>query len=330
LAILRKTGVNDAKRRDVLWLLGAVGLSAIALLVSPYGPGLPMFLLRTGTVPRPDIAEWAPMKLMSYHGVVYLLLAGIVGYAVTLTRQRKPVLVILLVVIALAPLTAVRHLPLFGLAVAILAGPMLGNIRGASPVASRPATPHSKAIAVVLTPLVMTSAVCVVMAVPNFRCIHLEPASFLFPVRATALLQASGARGNVVTMFNWGEYLIWQVGPQIKVSIDGRRETVYSSEMRQKARNFEHGRERWDAILDDPTDLALVQTGSAAANLLQRHPGWQLVYEDAVARLFSRRESRIGGTIAATPVPGVPADGSGLCFPAHRGATSGVRADVIQ
>jgi hypothetical protein len=32
----------------------------------------------------------------------------------------------------------------------------------------------------------------------------------------------------MVTWFDWGEYAIWHFGPDIKVSLDGRRETVYS------------------------------------------------------------------------------------------------------
>ncbi len=31
--------------------------------------------------------------------------------------------------------------------------------------------------------------------------------------------------------FNWGEYAIWHFGPRLRVSIDGRRETVYSQRM---------------------------------------------------------------------------------------------------
>ena len=28
--------------------------------------------------------------------------------------------------------------------------------------------------------------------------------------------------------FDWGEYVIWHLGPQVRVSVDGRRETVYA------------------------------------------------------------------------------------------------------
>jgi hypothetical protein len=31
-----------------------------------------------------------------------------------------------------------------------------------------------------------------------------------------------------VTFFDWGQYALWHFGPSLKVSIDGRRETIYS------------------------------------------------------------------------------------------------------
>src|SRR5262249_40632920 len=34
--------------------------------------------------------------------------------------------------------------------------------------------------------------------------------------------------GKMGTWFDWGEYAIWHLGPQVRVSLDGRRETVYS------------------------------------------------------------------------------------------------------
>jgi hypothetical protein len=39
-----------------------------------------------------------------------------------------------------------------------------------------------------------------------------------------------GRQGRLVTAFNWGEYALWHFGPSLKVSIDGRRETLYADE----------------------------------------------------------------------------------------------------
>jgi hypothetical protein len=42
-----------------------------------------------------------------------------------------------------------------------------------------------------------------------------------------ALADAS-ARGKLVTWFDWGEFALWHLGPGLRVSMDGRRETIYS------------------------------------------------------------------------------------------------------
>ena len=54
--------------------------------------------------------------------------------------------------------------------------------------------------------------------------------TWLPDVAAAKALSASHPSGRMVTWFDWGEYAIWQFGPASKVSIDGRRETVYSEQ----------------------------------------------------------------------------------------------------
>jgi hypothetical protein len=46
-----------------------------------------------------------------------------------------------------------------------------------------------------------------------------------------AFLQASQASGRLLSWFDWGQYAIWHL-PRLKVSYDGRRETVYSTRIR--------------------------------------------------------------------------------------------------
>ena len=58
---------------------------------------------------------------------------------------------------------------------------------------------------------------------------RLAGAEWLPEREAVEFLRASHLRGNVLTFFDWGEYAIWHVSPAIKVSIDGRRETIYSN-----------------------------------------------------------------------------------------------------
>ena len=68
-----------------------------------------------------------------------------------------------------------------------------------------------------------------VRAVP--RCIVIAPpdnGSYGPDVVAGESLR--GSEGRLVTSFNWGEYALWHFGPALKVSVDGRRETLYADE----------------------------------------------------------------------------------------------------
>jgi hypothetical protein len=147
-------------------------------------------------------------------------------------------------------------------------------------------------------------------------CIQIDPFYFPFPARAVALLERSGVRGNLAIPFSWGEYALWYLGPGVKVSIDGRRETVYSDENYGRSLDFERGTGDWDALLKTaPTDLVLIRTGSRAATLLSRTGGWVPLYADTFSVLLAR-ESFSGLTqILATPIPALPDNGDGLCFP---------------
>jgi hypothetical protein len=52
------------------------------------------------------------------------------------------------------------------------------------------------------------------------------------------LVKRNRMTGRLAVWFDWGEYAIWHFAPALKVSIDGRRETVYSDGMLQKHLSF--------------------------------------------------------------------------------------------
>src|SRR5207248_600661 len=104
------------------------------------------------------------------------------------------------------------------------------------------------------------SLLLMALSVPRFGCIRVEPGYFPFPARAVAWLKQSGIRGNVAVPFDWGEYVLWHLGPGIRVSIDGRRETIYSDKAYRQSLDFERGTGVWDALLKTaPTDLVLAR-----------------------------------------------------------------------
>src|SRR5262249_6030167 len=145
---------------------------------------------------------------------------------------------------------------------------------------------------------------------PRFGCIRIEPDDFPCPARAVALLEQSGVRGNIAVPYNWGEYVLWHLGPGVKVSIDGRRETVYSEETCRQARDFEQGTGVWDALLKTapPTDLVLGPNASPTTNLLSHIDSWLPIYQDTYCAIFVRAGLPGLRRIVQTPIATLPDD----------------------
>lgn len=123
------------------------------------------------------------------------------------------------------------------------------------------------------------------------------------------MVKQRGLQGRLVVWFDWGEYAIWHFAPDLLVSIDGRRETVYSEEVMQKHLNFYYVPSASDAFLAEtipdhiwlPVDLPVV------SNLLAS--GWMPLYRGPRSIWLSRDAS--DSTSGASKVT----VGGRRCFP---------------
>lgn len=301
------------ERRLEPGVLAPIALAAAALCLSPYGLHLPGFLLRTATVPRPDVLEWQPVQLASPQGAAYLLLLGaaLAGWALS-RRERRLEQAAVFASVALLPLMATRHTDLFAIGAVLLAGEHIADVAARLfPRRTAAAAPRGVTAGIALlaaaAPLVGTGA--------NAGCMRIEADRSAFPVRAVGTLVRSGATANVAVPAAWGEYMIWAAGPRLRVSFDGRRETVYSDSVRELTFRLMTGEGDWSALVRDArTELVLARVGSPGFNLLRLEPGWSLVYADATAAIFARAGSALAARIRATTPPELPADGAGLCL----------------
>jgi hypothetical protein len=301
-------------------LLALGSTCGLALFLNPYGERLVAFLFTAGISPRPEISEWTPLALWSLPGLLYLVLLaiGIAGLAGS-RQPRRPEAIVIFTAVSALPFFANRHYPLFALTLVVSAGAHIADAsnRWAIPAWSRYLRSRLVTAACVLACLVLLG-----VSWPRFGCIRVDPYYFPFPARAVALLNRSGIRGNMAVPFDWGEYVLWHLGPGVKVSIDGRRETLYSDDAYRQSLDLEHGRGVWDALLKTaPTDLALTSNVSPTTNLLSRTEGWVPLYQDTFCVLFARAGFVGIGPIAQAgesfhPGPLLPPDGRGLCFPA--------------
>ncbi len=301
-------------------LITVLAASTLALLFNPYLWELPAFLFRTATVPRPDISEWRPLSLTTIPGLLYLFLVGSGAFVVLRTqRERRPPILLVLLVTALLPLTAIRHLSLFALTFAVFLAPYIADVWSKRAAQSRSGPPGgSRQARLAIVGLNFLAAIVMIAAsISRVVCIPINEHSAIgLPARAVGLLLKAGTEGNLAIFFDYGEYAIWHLNSRIKVSMDGRRETVYPDSIYREALRFQSGVGAWDDVLEKhPTDMALVPRALPTFNLLTLKPGWELAHEDSLVGLFVRAGWGPGEHLTATEPPRVSYSGRGLCFP---------------
>lgn len=288
---------RDGRLPALLTLIAAV----VATFINPYGPRLLLFLLETATVSRPEIWEWNPVSLTKPFGLLYLAFLAVSVLGVVHRRGRLPLAQLLLYgLLAFLPLVARRHVSLFAVGGLVLAGPAV-----ASWVASWPVWQRVSAKAAT-----WVTAVGLVLAVAMlpFAAFNLGRISILsgtpMPTRIVAALKQINAAGRMAVEFSWGEYVLWHLGPQVQVSIDGRRETVYSPRIYDQNLAFLYGQGDWSAVLDNGApDMALLLRGGATYNLMSLKPGWRLALQDGAAALFVRQSSPLDSQLTPALLP---------------------------
>ena len=192
-----------------------------ATLATPYGIGLWQFLHDTVGTSRPEIKDWIPLLALPWPIVAYECLAPALGLVAVMKAGRVSVAyAAMLTVLAAATWRISRVDAFLHCAVILLLAPQLDAWLGRT-AREEPATapPRSRWLAV--------SAFAMSAAIASRGWIPVTGSWAPDPVALSAI-QSSGAK-RVLTWFDWGEYAIWHLAPEgIRVSMDGRRETVYS------------------------------------------------------------------------------------------------------
>jgi hypothetical protein len=109
-----------------------------------------------------------------------------------------------------------------------------------------------------------------------------------YPYGAVRFMYESGCTGNVALPLEWGEFVLWHLNDQIKVSLDGRFATVYPESVVRGNFALLAGDPGWREFLDtNPTTAVLVPGGVSTPWLSQA--GFEKVYGDGVATLLAAK-----------------------------------------
>jgi hypothetical protein len=290
---------------------GLAVVTAIALtLLNPYGQGIWEFIHETVGLSRPDITEWQP----AYGSPAILLwVIAAITLAVALVspamRPSAPEIVVLLM-IAFASLRVMRLLAFFGIAVTMLVGPRIADRFG---LWSRERPEQRLVGRRVYALLVMSCLAALAYASWHISrtlpCINVQ--AQVTPDREAAeFVRRNSLSGRALTYFDYGEYVIWHFNRSVRVSLDGRRETVYSRAVLEDHWAFNQGSPRGLEVLKrlDP-DFIWIPVKSEGLRLAVAN-GYREAHRGETSSILVRRD------VATVAVPKGSIEGP-RCFPSY-------------
>lgn len=303
--------IEQVIRRQPHWHLFFVGLALIPLAaINPWGIHFLQYLLHAITMPRPAIAEWSP--LWEPENRLRLVNFGISLLPIFLifkqTGFRKLPGILIILATGLAAMKSIRFLPFYGLAYAsYLPGAFSGTSLGYE---IRTCWHRFRAAFIILLGLAVIALV--LKAVPSEPW-RLQVAShplpkqgqhLIYPVGAVEHLTRHGFLGNVMVPYDWGSYVMWKLGPAVKVSFDSRYEVAYPNWRMVEDDQFFEARTGWETVLDKyPTDVVLVRSDFPIVKPLERHAGWKRIYSDPQFIMFARKGSDLPPVESKVPAP---------------------------
>jgi hypothetical protein len=205
--------------------VGVATLTALSTFINPYGWRMWQFLGQTVRLSRP-IAEWQPLFTTPVVAWMPWLVTGI-AVILSLFSVRRPSMdrFAIAIMLAIASFRVERLSPFYVVATLVLFSDTIVSWRPATVRAFNPISMRAAALfGVSLVIGVLVSAVATVKA---SSCIPISD-DWIPDRNAGRALVDGRVKGRMVTWFDWGEYAIWHLTPSIRVSLDSRRETVYS------------------------------------------------------------------------------------------------------
>ena len=302
IELLHARGLRCWPRVGRLALLGFS--CALATLINPYGPRLHLWLLESLGQPRPEITEWASLAATRGAILPFFWLASVTLFALLTGRGRRDwTQIALLALISWQAIMHVRHVPLLAILVGFWIPPHLEaaftRLRG-----TRLATPTwtGRTRTGVLAALLLACLVSGGIVASRLREVRVARAEF--PVAAIEYMQQNQLSGRLVVTYNWAQYALATLSPEVRVGFDGRFRTCYPQSIVDAHFDLvlgDNANRRWrspDSPAFDPTDvleigepnLVLVDRRQPhSIEVLAQQTDWTLLYQDSLSQLWGHR-----------------------------------------
>ena len=292
-------------RRHALWCTVIGGASLAATLLNPYGVELWTFLHDTVGLQRADIVEWQPVYVLGWQSWlpwVVTAIVGVTGFVLSIRDERGAERVVCLIVLAALSAMVARVQAFFALGVLFLVGPAV--TRAFQAARAIEVTPAGRPSSRVMAAFAFGIAAAALM-VTTTNLTHLRIDGRWTPeAGGVSFLNAQPGGRRVLLWFDWGGYALWHLSPRMRISMDGRRETVYSSDLQDRHLRFYFDAPGGASL---PTDLAAdyvwIPRTLPAVHRLDAG-GWRRLYEGQQSVIFGRAtlpEANARVVLAADP-----------------------------
>jgi len=285
-----RAGSGDGGRaRNVF--LGIAGLSVAMAFASPVGWNVALTVLQQeGSTIRNRVSEYAsPLELWRTVGLVqfypYVLLVALALLSLyPLLRERRLPEAALILILAALGMRAYRYVPFF----LLVGGPYVaaGLTRLGDRLLQR--LPAIDAL------VAGAAAVAILLGARSGAMFQSGIEEERYPTGAVARLREAGAAGRVLTSFEWGGYVIWNLGGKLRPYVDSRNLDAakfarYTHMIWATAQGLDVlARERFDYALVPRVSFVTRERYPLGA-ALSADPRWVLVYQDPKAMLFAAR-----------------------------------------
>jgi hypothetical protein len=276
-------------RRHTLWCTVIGGVSLAATLLNPYGVELWALLRDSVGLQRADIVEWQPVYVLGWQSWVPWVVTAVIGLTGIVVRRREDrgaERIVCLIALAATSMMVARLQGFFALGMLFLVGPAVTHAyQSARAIEVTPVVrPPSRVMAAFA--LAITAA-ALIITTTNLTHLRIDP-RWTPESGAVSFLNAQPAGRRVLIWFDWGGYALWHLAPRMRISMDGRRETVYSPDLQDRHLRFYFDAPGGSSL---PTDLAadyvwIPRTLPAVHRL--GADGWRRLYEGQQSVIFGR------------------------------------------
>jgi hypothetical protein len=279
--------------RPTIFRLAAIILICLALVpFNPSGTQLYRYPLDTLRSPgmRSLIVEWFSPDFHQwlYAPLLLVLLLLLIAFAWSRSCPRARIL-LPLVVMCLAALDAVRHIPIFLLvAMPVIADAFPYPLRISRLLQSRSSNRRMR----------LSFNVAAVILLAGFTFVRWTTLSLdenarvqsQFPRQAIMFLRDTSQPSRLFAYYDWGGYAIWSLYPRYRVFVDGRSDLYGDKFLERSIQTATHLEKGWRAVLDDwNVETVLTPPTTALAQGLALDGRWIPAYRDKQAVIFVRR-----------------------------------------